>query len=630
MAKIRRQAAGPLFLGIEGGGTRTVALMADGRGKLVKRVEAGPGNARLLDDAQLLSLFEGIAATFPMPNAVGIGMAGVRTASDARRVQNAAAKVWGPVPCRVTDDLETALSADETGEAKGRVRVLVLSGTGSCFFGRVTGTARSAKVGGWGHILGDGGSGYDIGLGALRAVVAHHDESGKWPALGKAISRRMQKGNANSPSPRPSARSTVAGRGRRNVIPGDRLISWVQGAHKSEVAALAEEVFQRASGEDRLAEEILASARESLVREAVLCARKLAKRGARVEFVLAGGTLLKQPKFAAQVGARLRKLWPGAVVSSLRREGAWGAATMAREAWHLKGRPRVFARRATTTETPAFDWGKLPLTEQRNPRSANLDRMPLEDAIELMASEDAKIPDAILEWRAEIAKAVRMIAGAFQRGGRLFYVGAGTSGRLGVLDASECPPTFRTPPEMVQGIMAGGAPALVRSVEGAEDDARAGAEAIGSRRVNTRDLVVGISASGRAPFVWGALDEAARRRAKTVLLCFNPFKQPAGHRRPALVIAPQVGPEVLTGSTRLKAGTATKLILNMLTTLAMAHTGRVAGNLMADLNPSNAKLRDRAVRIVRELCGVDEAKARGALERSGWVMQWALAKLGRS
>jgi N-acetylmuramic acid 6-phosphate etherase len=606
MAKIGRQAAMPLFIGIEGGGTRTVALMANERGKLVKRIEEGPGNARLLDDAQLLKLLEDIAAKFPMPHAVGIGMAGVRTASDAKRIKQTAAKVWGPIPCRVTDDLETALSADEIGDAKGRVRVLVLSGTGSCFFGRVTGTVRSAKVGGWGHILGDGGSGYDIGLRALRAVVSAGDESEKWPALGKIILRRLR------------------------LRAPHELIEWAQKAHKSEVAALAEEVFRRAAKGDALAENILAWGRESLVREAVWCAQKLVKRGTRVEFVLAGGTLLKQSKFAAQLGARLRKSWPGAGITPLRREGAWGAAVMAREAWELKGRPRVSVQRASTVEAPVFDWAKLPPTEQRNPRSANLDRMSLEEAIELMASEDAKIPGAILECRAEIAKAVRLIAAAFQRGGRLLYAGAGTSGRLGVLDASECPPTFRTPPELVQGIMAGGAPALVRSVEGAEDDARAGAEAIKSRRVNARDVVVGISASGRAPFVWGALDEAARRGAKTILLCFNPFKPVAGHRRPGLVIAPQVGPEVLTGSTRLKAGTATKLVLNMLTTLAMARTGRVAGNLMVDLNPSNVKLRERAMRIVRELCGVDETVARRALERSSWVVQRACAKLGRS
>jgi N-acetylmuramic acid 6-phosphate etherase len=253
--------------------------------------------------------------------------------------------------------------------------------------------------------------------------------------------------------------------------------------------------------------------------------------------------------------------------------------------------------------------------------------MPLARAVRLMLSEDAKIPAAILAQHSEIEQALRHIIRAFNRGGRLFYVGAGTSGRLGVLDASECPPTFGTPPELVQGIMAGGLAALSQSVEGAEDDAEAGARALRLRKVSSRDVVVGISASGRAPFVWGALDKAARCGAVTVLLCFNPFAGSRGHRRPRLVISPQVGPEVLAGSTRLKAGTATKLILNIFTTLAMARTGRVAGNLMARVSPTNAKLRDRAVRIVQELRKVDASAARRALQESAWNVDQACGKL---
>ena len=449
---------------------------------------------------------------------------------------------------------------------------------------------------------------------ALRAVVSHHDETGKWPALGKGFLRKLR------------------------LKEPDELIAWAQGAHKADVAALAEEVFRAASRGDKKAASILNESGESQARDAFTCARKLPRHGSRVEFILTGGVLLKQPRFARQLGSRLRKLWPGAAVKPLQREGAWGAVTLARGIWRQgpKTGARLNIAKGATVKAPkhreeqaGFEWAKLAPTERRNPRSTNLDRMPIARAIELMASEDARIPKAILEWRGEIAKAVTMVAGAFRRGGRLFYVGAGTSGRLGVLDASECPPTFRTPPELVQGIIAGGAPALSRSVEGAEDDAEAGAEAIKARKVNARDVVVGISASGRAPFVWGALDEATRRGSKTILLCFNPFQKIAGHRRPTLVIAPQVGPEVLTGSTRLKAGTATKLILNMFTTLVMARTGRVIGNLMVDLNPSNAKLRDRAVRIVRELCGVDEATARAALANCGWVVQRACKKLGR-
>jgi N-acetylmuramic acid 6-phosphate etherase len=211
----------------------------------------------------------------------------------------------------------------------------------------------------------------------------------------------------------------------------------------------------------------------------------------------------------------------------------------------------------------------------------------------------------------------------------LFYVGAGTSGRLGVLDASECPPTFRTDPEMVQGIIAGGQRALWEAVEGAEDDPAAGARAIEYRGVNGRDTVVGIAASGRTPFVWGALREAKHRGAATVLLCFNPNVIIPRADRPTLVIAPAIGPEILTGSTRLKSGTATKLILNIFTTLAMVRIGKVLGNLMIDVKASNIKLRDRAVRIVRELAGVDYPTAEAALLKSQWKIKAACARLKR-
>ncbi len=258
-----------------------------------------------------------------------------------------------------------------------------------------------------------------------------------------------------------------------------------------------------------------------------------------------------------------------------------------------------------------------------------LDRLPLPDAITLMLSEDVRITKALLAERKKIEAAIRLITRAFKRGGRLFYVGAGTSGRLGVLDASECPPTFRTHPDQVQAIIAGGQEALWRSVEGAEDDALAGARAIQFRGITARDVVVGIAASGRTPFVWGALNEARTRGARTVLLAFNPFLKIPRAIRPGLTITPNLGPELLTGSTRLKAGTATKLILNIFTTLAMVRLGKVASNLMVDLNPSNVKLRDRAVRIVRELRQVDQATAESALEKSGWVVKRACVKLAR-
>ena len=268
-------------------------------------------------------------------------------------------------------------------------------------------------------------------------------------------------------------------------------------------------------------------------------------------------------------------------------------------------------------------------TEQRHRKSVELDKLPLGKAIRLMLSEDAAIARRIGQQSSAIERAIKAILRAFQRKGRLLYVGAGTSGRLGVLDASECPPTFGTAPQMVQGIIAGGDAALRKAVEGAEDDAKAGKEAMRARRINARDVVVGITASGTTPFVWGAIEEAKRHGAATVLLCCNPFVQVPRALRPRYRIALNLGPEVLTGSTRLKAGTATKMVLNMFTTLAMVKLGKVRGNLMADLRPTNAKLRARAARIAEELAGVDGRRARTALEVSGWNVKKAVARLAK-
>lgn len=245
----------------------------------------------------------------------------------------------------------------------------------------------------------------------------------------------------------------------------------------------------------------------------------------------------------------------------------------------------------------------------------------------MMLKEDASVPKALLAERADIVWVVQKIIAAFRAGGRLFYVGAGTSGRLGVLDASECPPTFRVPREQVQGIIAGGQTALWSAVEGAEDDARAGVFAIHHRQIGKHDVVIGIAASGRTPFVWGALAAAKEGGATTALVTFNPAMNKLKQRVADRIIAPDVGPEILTGSTRLKCGTATKLLLNIFTTLAMSRTGKVISNLMVDLNPSNAKLRDRAVRIVSELTGAGPEKARAALEESEWVVKAAIKRL---
>jgi N-acetylmuramic acid 6-phosphate etherase len=268
-------------------------------------------------------------------------------------------------------------------------------------------------------------------------------------------------------------------------------------------------------------------------------------------------------------------------------------------------------------------------TERRNRASRALDRLTPLQVATLMNREDRRAVAAVGRVARPIARAVDLIVASLARGGRLHFVGAGTSGRLGVVEAAECPPTFGTAPGLVQAIMAGGRGAVFRSREGAEDDGPAAARAV-RRRVRAGDVVVGVSASGLTPFVLSALGAARRQGAETILVSCNPGRR---RRVPAsVVVAPVTGPEVLAGSTRLKAGTATKLVLNTLTTASMARLGRVYGNRMVDVQPRSAKLRARAVRLVAELAGVARPRARRALAASGWRARVAIvvARTGAS
>jgi len=253
-----------------------------------------------------------------------------------------------------------------------------------------------------------------------------------------------------------------------------------------------------------------------------------------------------------------------------------------------------------------------------------LDRLSTRNAIRLMLQEETRVPLALLRELPAIERAVKAITHALRSGGRLFYVGAGTSGRLAMLDATECPPTFSSPPEMVQCILAGGKPAVWSSLERAEDDAGAAATELKRRRLSKKDVLLGISASGTTPFVWGALCHAQSVGARSILLTCNPSLEITRSMRPKIIICPDTGPEVLTGSTRLKAGTATKVLLNLFSTLAMVRLGKVRSNLMIDVVAGNEKLRARAVRILSELTGADETSAQEQLARHKWHLRSVL------
>ena len=266
-------------------------------------------------------------------------------------------------------------------------------------------------------------------------------------------------------------------------------------------------------------------------------------------------------------------------------------------------------------------WAEL-LTEQRNPASAQIDELSTQEILALINREDAKVAQAVEEELPNITQAVDLVVGIIRQGGRLFYLGAGTSGRLGILDAAECPPTFNTPPTLVQALIAGGANAVFQAVEGAEDRPDQAVLDLKERGFSREDALLGIAASGVTPYVLGGLDYARATGAATLFFTCSPS---AGEMVSAEVkIIPRVGPEVITGSTRMKAGTATKLVLNMISTATMIRLGKTYGNLMVDLQPKNAKLRDRSLRILTALTGFPEAKASQLLAVAGGELKIAL------
>ncbi|HEX5726047.1 MAG TPA: N-acetylmuramic acid 6-phosphate etherase [Longimicrobiaceae bacterium] len=263
------------------------------------------------------------------------------------------------------------------------------------------------------------------------------------------------------------------------------------------------------------------------------------------------------------------------------------------------------------------------LTEQRNPATQDIDRLSALEIVRIINAEDRKVPRAVRTQLKQIARAVEMAEETFRGGGRLVYIGAGTSGRLGVLDATEMPPTYGTPPGMVQGVIAGGHAALLRAVEGAEDSREEGGAAMDALEMGPGDFAFGIAASGTTPYVHGALTRAKQRGSRTgFLLCTPPAEWML--QVYDVVIAPLVGPEVVTGSTRMKAGTATKLVLNTITTGAMIRLGKVYGNLMVDLRATNQKLVDRSQRILMEMLGLDRAAAAALLGEAGGRVKTAL------
>ncbi|MEY2551854.1 MAG: N-acetylmuramic acid 6-phosphate etherase [Verrucomicrobiota bacterium] len=573
------------ILGVEGGGTKTSWVLVESEGGAFAIVDQGrlpPSNFRLVSPDRLRAIFQ------QMPREaerVGMFLAGCATEDDRNVLEKLCAEVWPKSKIVAGSDRDSGLAA-ALGRGDG---IAVNAGTGASVTGRRG--ARVEKAGGWGHILGDAGGGYSLALQALRLILREYD---------------LHRGEAQFTA---TILRTLSLNSR------DELVRWAQVADKNEVAGLAPVVMECAMKGDEIAMRIVEEGAGVLSEYTAAVAIRLGLLAPKV--ILLGGLFQRDGVYVHAFKRKLKKNLLDARVAMSEQSPELGAAWLA--AHPDEHAPMTVTARQAPSESLAGA-----LTEQRNPRSENLEKLSARELVDLFVEEEGVVQEALRKEATSLARAVEMATKCLRGKGRLFYVGAGTSGRLGVLDASEIPPTFGASPELVQGIIAGGVTALSRSVEGAEDDGGSGSLAIEERGVTGSDVVCGITASGRAPFVLGALAEAKKRGAQTILLSCNPARPRL--QQCDLEIDLATGPELLTGSTRLKAGTATKIALNIISTGAMIGLGKVRGNLMIDVNVSNAKLRDRAVRLVAELAKCDQAQAAERLEAHGWNVRAALGE----
>jgi N-acetylmuramic acid 6-phosphate etherase len=597
---------GERILGVEGGGTKTAWMLvetltgADATGCEFRVIDQGklpPSNFRLTTSERLRLILAELPKQIDL---AGVFLAGCATEEDRRLLEQICLEVWPNAKIVTGSDRDSGLAAAlDHGDG-----IVVNAGSGSSVTGRRG--DRIERAGGWGHILGDAGGGYFLSIQALRLILREHDLHQSEMQFTAKILHALSLNNF------------------------DELVRWVQTADKMDIAMLAPVVFEAATEGDARMMEIIEEGARVLCEYTEAVASRLHLLAPKV--VLMGGLFYRDSLYTHTFRRRLKKNLPDARVATAARAPELGAAWLATEAGdHAAFHPKPSQRE--------IDSLAAALTEQRNPRSENLEKMSAQELVEVFVEEEKLVQDALRNATAALVGAIQIVTESLRNGGGLFYVGAGSSGRIGVLDASEIPPTFGAPPDLVQGVIAGGVTALYRSAEGAEDEESAGALALDERRIKGPDVVIGITASGRTPFVLGALARAKSLGAKTILLTCNldcshrpvagPTDSPQGRSYSDLdlLITLAVGPELLTGSTRLKAGTATKVALNIISTGAMVALGKVRGNLMIDLHATSTKLRDRAVRVLAELAQCDHEAARNLLEANDWDLRAALEKL---
>ncbi|MEY2480486.1 MAG: N-acetylmuramic acid 6-phosphate etherase [Verrucomicrobiota bacterium] len=571
------------ILGVEGGGTKTAWVLVERDGQDLRIIQQGTlpaSNFRLTTTDRLRAILQ------ELPKEVeraGIFLAGCGPGEDRHTLAKLCAQIWPNAKIFTGSDRESGLAA-ALGNADG---IVVNAGTGASVTGRRH--DRIEKAGGWGHILGDAGGGYFLSQQALRLILREYDLHRGEAQFTASILRALSLNNR------------------------DELVRWAQTADKMEIAMLAPIVFEAAQNGDANVVQIIEEGARVLSEYTAAVATRLGLLAPKV--ILLGGLFQRDSIYTHAFRRRLKKDLVDARVAMSEQSPEFGAAWLAAE---LEERATI---QPQSRDAEIEELGTA-LTEQRNPRSENLDKLSTRKLVELFVDEEKSVRIALHEKIVDLAAAVDLVSAALGKDGKLFYVGAGTSGRLGVLDASEIPPTFGASADLVQGVIAGGASALHRSVEGAEDDESSGAFAMDERGVRDVDVVIGITASGRTPFVLGALARAKEIGAHTIRLTCNPAAPKNNHVD--LAIDLPTGPELLTGSTRLKAGTATKIALNIISTGAMIALGKVRGNLMIDLSVSNSKLRDRAARLVAEMAGCNYDAAMDRLSQNEWNVRATL------
>ncbi|GHB65463.1 hypothetical protein GCM10008107_13100 [Psychrosphaera saromensis] len=605
------------IIGIDGGGTKTHGRIKEINTGTFFEVNGGASSlsndfalaAKTISNLlnQLMGKFVGHAQCKPEHVSVVIGVAGGGVVSQADRL--ALELPFSFANLEICNDAKTSLFGANNGEP---VTVVAL-GTGSVG-ARLDAENREHYYGGWGFPVGDDGGGAKLGLSAVQSLLHELDSHDVKKSHGEDNAEDHAAANSEAnfePGlPQSSSALTIQLLEMIGPKPSD-LPEWLANATPAKYAALCPLIFAL-EPKCKLAKKLI-KLHVQHCEQLILTSRKNSK----TPVVLLGGLSGVTFPFLSESVTEFCQL---ALGTSL--DGACLLAEKSSQELGNKVVKSVTKKEPLVSDPVLLQQLNNMVSEERNPNSKQIDLMDSQDILRLINNEDKNVPLAVELCIEPMGEAVDQIVNAFNQGGRLIYMGAGTSGRLGVLDAVECPPTFSVSPDQVIGIIAGGDKAIYKAVEGAEDNAELGKQDLENINFNDKDVLVGIAASGRTPYVIGALDYANQMGAKTVCVTCNPNSEMTKHAN--IVICPVVGPEVLTGSTRLKSGTAQKLVLNMLSTASMIRTGKSYENLMVDVNASNKKLYMRAIRIVMQATECSADIAEQALNKTDFKVKLAI------